>query len=93
MAKEESKDKNTLFLFPGIHGSCYSDSAFKSAWTRVSQEIAKQGFTRFQFKDLRAKHATDLEEMGGDATDNLAHGNRGTTTRHYIRRKKVVPLR
>lgn len=93
LAKKESKNKNSLFLFPGIHGSRYSDNAFKSAWTRVSQEMVKQGLNRFQFKDLRAKHATDLEEMGGDATENLVHGNRGTTTRHYIRRKKVVPLR
>ncbi|WP_241084819.1 hypothetical protein [Candidatus Vondammii sp. HM_W22] len=48
----------------------------------------------FQFKDIRAKHATDLEEAGGDATDNLQHSYRGSTKRHYLRKAtKAVGLR
>ncbi len=85
--------KGDFYLFPGTPGTRYSDRAFSSAWKRAMLKVEAKGFTKFQFKDLRAKHATDLELSGGDATENLAHGNRGTTTKHYIRRRKVVPLR
>ena len=76
----------------------YSLSALSSAWGDTMREIVgnppSEGFTRFTFKNLRAKHASDLEERGGDATDNLLHSDRGLTERHYLRkRKKVVSLR
>lgn len=84
----------TTWLFPGSPGSHYSRAALSTAWVRTMQEIAKAGFTRFQFKDLRAKHASDLEDAGGNATENLLHSSRGVTKRHYLRRpKKVVSLR
>ena len=45
-------------------------------------------------RDLRAKHATDFEARGGDATAQLGHSNRSVTSRHYLRKPRVmVPLR
>lgn len=65
-----------------------------NAWTRFQDKYVGAGGTRFQVKDLRAKHATDLEQHGGDATTQLGHSNRGTTTRHYLRApRRVVPIR
>lgn len=90
LIKEEAG--NSMWLFPGNPGSRYTDSAFSTAWKRGMADLAKQGFTKFQFKDLRAKYATDLELAGEDATENLVHGARNTTTRHYVRRKKVVSI-
>lgn len=90
LAKEEGGD---FWLFEGDTGERYSDSAFKSAWGRLRTAMKEVKATPFQFKDIRKKHATEFEEAGGDATDNLAHGRRSTTDGHYITRKKVKSLR
>ena len=48
----------------------------------------------WQFRDLRAKHASDFEEAGGDATRQLGHSSRAVTTRHYLRKARTVtPLK
>lgn len=71
-----------------------SDSGFDTAWQRARQKLKKAGFTPFQFKDLRAKHASDLEEVGGNASENLRHSSQQVTRRHYLHKaKKVVSLR
>ncbi|MEE9422622.1 MAG: hypothetical protein V3V50_05640 [Gammaproteobacteria bacterium] len=65
-----------------------------TAWQRVRGKLKAASMIPFQFKDIRAKHATDLEEAGGDATDNLQHSYRGSTKRHYLRKAtKAVGLR
>lgn len=72
----------------------YSASGFDSAWQRLRKALREAGFVPFQFKDLRAKHASDLDESGGDATENLQHSGQQVTRRHYLRKaKKVVSLR
>jgi integrase len=43
----------------------------------------------FQFRDIRPKVATDLEDVER-AKDTLGHRSRSTTERHYIRRGKLV---
>lgn len=43
----------------------------------------------FTERDLRAKHATDADEQGFDATINLQHSDR-RTTETYLRAKKVL---
>ncbi|WP_167367265.1 hypothetical protein [Solemya elarraichensis gill symbiont] len=63
-----------------------SSSGYDSAWRRAMDNLDE----RFQFKDLRAKHAADFEEQGG----KLGHSSRGVTTRHYLRReRKITPIR
>lgn len=71
-----------------------SPSGFDSAWRRVQNRLEAEGAARFQFKDLRALHAADFEEAGGDATAQLGHSSRSVTRRHYLRRaRKITPLR
>lgn len=72
----------------------FTAAAFDTAWQRVRVKLRAAGFVPFQFKDLRAKHASDLEEIGVDATANLLHADGAVTRRHYLRKaKKVVSLR
>ncbi len=42
----------------------------------------------FMQKTGKALHDTALELTCGDTTENLVHGKRGTTTKHYIRQRK-----
>lgn len=109
LLKESKTGKETLIVWSGelkqlvdllTEDSNYSlfsftDAAFDTAWQRVRQKLkATKKFTPFQFKDLRAKHASDLEEKGGNATENLQHSDGAVTRRHYLRKaKKVVSLR
>lgn len=74
-------------VFAGADGaSKIPDSTYGWHWARFQDSIAAAGIERFQFKDIRAKHGTDVAERGGDATRNLAHSSASTTQRHYQRR-------
>ncbi len=67
-----------------------SGSGFDTAW----QRLMKGQPDRWQFKDLRAKHAADLESRGGDATKQLGHSSRALTQKHYLRKGRVIkPVR
>ena len=49
--------------------------------------------SRFQFRDLRAKSATD-DDVLADASDRLGHSSQSLTKRVYIRKPtRVRPLR
>lgn len=67
-----------------------TDSAVNNAWKRLGIAMEKAGYERFQMKDIRAKHATDLEEAGGDATAQLGHSQRAVTAKHYLRKPRIV---
>lgn len=64
--------------------------AIDSAWTRLQVRIEAAGGERFLMRDLRAKHATDFEATGGDATAQLGHSDRAVTARHYLRAPRRV---
>lgn len=71
----------------------WSESGFDTAWNRIQRKIAKKGFVRFQFKDIRPKYASDMDAMGEDASVNLLHSSQQLTRRNYLRlAQKVVPL-
>ena len=71
-----------------------TESAVNNAWGRFQRSLAEDGHERFLLRDLRAKHATDLEDHGGDATVQLGHSSRSVTIRHYLRApRRVVPIR
>lgn len=71
-----------------------SASGIDSEWQRLRRRLQKIGFELFQLKDLRAAHAGDLEDRGGDATRQLGHSSRALTQRHYLRKgRKVTPIR
>lgn len=75
-------------LFP------YTESAVNNAWGRFQRAWAEAGHERFLLRDIRAKHATDFETKGGDATAQLGHSTRAVTARHYLRKpRQMVPIR
>jgi integrase len=72
----------------------YKESSFDTAWQRVRRSMKDAGKEPFKFQDLRAKYATDLDEMGIDATRNLVHSSPALTQAHYLRKaRKVVSIR
>ena len=75
-------------------GQPLSESAFQNRWRNVMTTALEQTKLeeRFTEHDLRAKHGTELEDAGGDATENLMHSDR-RTTQAYLRSKKPVVLR
>lgn len=71
-----------------------TESAVNTAFNRFQRSWESSGNERFLLRDLRAKHATDFEDAGGDATNQLGHSQRAVTVRHYLRRpRRVVPIR
>ncbi|MHB1098660.1 MAG: site-specific integrase, partial [Burkholderiales bacterium] len=44
---------------------------------------------QYQFRDIRAKVATDSDTID-EAQGRLGHAHRSTTERHYMRRGKLV---
>ncbi|MEW8139561.1 MAG: tyrosine-type recombinase/integrase [Candidatus Thiodiazotropha endolucinida] len=93
MLKSEAGD--SVFLFPrrGSPSEPMTDSAFDTAWQRVRTRVKAEDGTPCQFKDIRAKHASDLE-TDDEASLSLRHSGRSVTRRHYRRRPtKVVSLR
>jgi hypothetical protein len=93
MAIETAGD--TLLLFPRQRSANerITDSAFDTAWQRLRGRVKARGGTPFQFKDIRAKHASDLES-DDDATEQLMHSGEQVTRRHYRRRpKKLFSIR
>ncbi len=72
-----------------------SDSGIDSAWQRLRKKLkADHGYELFQLKDLRAAHAGEIDDAGGDATRQLGHSSRALTQRHYLRKgRKITPIR
>lgn len=71
-----------------------TESAINTAWGRLQRKLEGQGAERFLMRDLRAKHATDFDAQGGDATAQLGHSGRAVTSRHYLRApRRVLPVR
>ncbi len=74
-------------------GKPLSESAFQNRWRAVmTLALEKTELKeRFTEHDLRAKHATDVDAAGGDATANLLHDDK-RTTKTYLRSKKAVQI-
>lgn len=75
--------------------SSYFRSQFKLARDRTERRAAEIGikFARFQFRDLRAKSASDLESMSG--TRKLPGHSTESMTAKYVRTRvgeKVSPV-
>lgn len=71
-----------------------TDSGIDDAWQRLRKKLKQQDYDLFQLKDLRAAHAGEIEDAGGDATRQLGHSSRSVTQKHYLRKgRKVVPIR
>jgi len=75
-------------------GKSFTKNGFDSVWNRLmAKATAKGAIERFQFRDLRAKNASDETDLA-DAQARLGHRNSEITERVYVRTaKKVRPLR
>lgn len=93
-ALKACNQKQGLTVVCDRSGKPMSDSAFQNRWRAVmiraleSTDLAE----RFTEHDLRAKHATDVDAAGGDATANLLHDDKRTTD-GYLRAKKAVTIK
>lgn len=77
-------------LFSNRYGRPYNKDSFHSRWQYGMRKAIHEGMIeRFTEHDLRAKHATDADDQGFDATTNLQHSDR-RTTQTYLRAKKVL---
>lgn len=85
--------KQGLTLICDRFGKPLKDSAFHNRWGQAMRDALETTrlTERFTEHDLRAKHATDLDEAGGDATDNLLHDDK-RTTKTYLRSRKATTI-
>jgi len=88
--------KQGLTLVCDRFGKPMNDSAFHNRLgSCMRKALAETRLKeRFTEHDLRAKHATELDESGGNATDNLLHDD-SRTTKTYLRSRKsttITPL-
>lgn len=75
-----------------MQGKPYGKTAFDSLWQRTMRKATEKGIERFQFRDLRAKSASDDSLI--NASDRLGHSSTEITQRVYMRTpRKVKPLR
>lgn len=80
------------FIIATRHGKAYTSAGFNANWQRLMRRCDKAGVDRFQFKDLRAKSASDDDAQA--ATERLGHTSWHTTQKFYRRAPaKVWPLR
>lgn len=73
-----------LYLICNRRGQPYTVDGFESLWQRLK---AKDG-NRIQFRDIRAKSATDADAAGLNAQLLLGHGS-PKTTEIYLRSKRT----
>jgi len=85
--------KQGLSLMCDRTGKPLKESAFQNRWgASMCKALEETKLTeRFTEHDLRAKHATELDEAGGNATDNLLHDD-SRTTKAYLRSRKRTQI-
>lgn len=84
-----------LYLVRTRTGEPYTHEGFRALWQRQMDDALKRGVigSRYTFHDLRAKCASDKNDLQG-ASDLLGHETTEMTERVYIRNTKFVdPLR
>jgi len=82
-------------LICNLSGLAYTESGFRSNWHKLLVKATKKGKDGtpaaladwFTFHDLRAKRASDAEDLE-EANDALAHGDMKTTQKVYRRKPR-----
>jgi integrase len=96
-ATEVRRRVSSIYLIVQREGMPYSSGDFKSAWQRLQRHALTTGaiVERFHFHDIRAKHATDADEIGINAQLALGHVDAATTKRYirHLRGRKIMPLK
>lgn len=85
--------KQGLNLICDRSGKPLKESAFQNRWGACMRKAMAETELKVRFTehDLRAKHATEVDEAGGDATDNLLHDDT-RTTKTYLRSRKRTQI-
>lgn len=74
-----------MYLICNRRGQPYTVNGFESMWQRLKK---RDGNSTFQFRDIRAKSATDAEAAGHNAQLLLGHAS-PNTTEIYLRAKRM----
>ena len=97
-----------VYLIRNHEGKPYTPRGFGSMWQRLMRKLSRPGKdgapaaleSRFKFKNLRRKAATDKAKATSvaEASQMLDHASEATTRKHYIgqeamKPKKVRPVR
>nr|WP_253938680.1 tyrosine-type recombinase/integrase [Hahella sp. HN01] len=95
---ESNPAKSDTYVICNLKGQKLSSNTFQHQWgdamkaALIAGENDPDGLKlKFTEHDLRAKHATDIETLGGNATNNLLHENRATT-KSYLRNRKAIKI-
>jgi integrase len=81
------------FLVRTNQGKRYTGSGFASLWQALMRRHVARGGEAFQFKDLRAKSASDSGSLT-EASERLQHSTTAITSARYMRRAtRIKPLR
>lgn len=87
-----ARGKQGPTLFCKRNGEAYDKDHFHSRWQYSMRKAIKEGgLTRFTEHDLRAKHATDADNLKLDVQANLQHSDR-RTTEIYLRAKRIAEV-
>lgn len=81
----------SLYLFAPRQGGQYTSDGFRAIWQRAMTRYVASGGLRFTEHDLRAKVASDSENIQ-DAQARLGHTDASITRRVYVRKPQSVEV-
>jgi integrase len=91
---KQIKPQIRQYIVATNQGKAFTPSGFSTAWERLMVKAKAAGLgSRFHFHDLRAKSATDGDDLMA-SSERLGHSSPEITKRVYRRKPtKVRPLR
>ena len=81
----------SIYLLSSRNGTRYTSDGFRSIWHRCMTKYINSGGERFTENDLRAKVATDSQDLA-TASARLGHQSEATTKRVYRRKPAEVTV-
>jgi integrase len=92
-AKALAPQLGSPYLVRNREGQRYSASGFASLWQALMRRYKAAGGEVFQFKDIRAKTASDSASLA-EASERLQHSTTAITSARYMRKAaRIKPLR
>jgi integrase len=92
-AKALAPQLGSPYLVRNREGQRYSASGFASLWQALMRRHKAAGGEVFQFKDIRAKTASDSASLA-EASERLQHSTTAITSARYMRKAaRIKPLR
>ena len=92
-AKALAPQLGSPFLVRTREGARYTASGFASVWQALMRRVKKAGGEKWQFKDIRAKTASDSGSLS-EASERLQHSTTAVTSQRYMRKAaRITPLK